>query len=212
MIESYDDLVSEIANTLSRNDLLDQVPSWVQTAEQYIIREARVPDGEYFTTGTFVVDQAYIDMPRGFKRPRHIEVQGSPLRILEHVDMTKRSDVLENDSGGTIPRSISYLGRRAWLAPVPKSAETYHLFYYGKPPPLGPDNPTSELLEHGVDALMYQALTYSAPFLGEDERIVSWQALAAAAVQSVKKDFWDGALGAGVIRQRPDFAPADQHR
>ncbi len=211
MITTYTELVDSIADELARQDLAGIIPTWIQQAEIFICRECAVPDGEAALNGNFVPGQAILSMPAGFKKAIHFEIQSDPIRILEQVDWTKRSDVLENDTG-RLPRAYTFLGRDMYLAPVPQGTESYTLIYYGKPTPLSAANPSNEILSLGPDALRYQALTYSAPYLGEDERIQTWSALAAQAIRSLRNEFWDGDLGAGVMRIRPDFAPSDAHR
>ena len=208
MIRNYNELVQSIANEIVRSDLHAQIPEWIQLAEYSLNRFMNVDDAEQFTTGVFVVDQDYIDMPMGFKRALHIEIQTSPLRVPSIVSLDKRSDVLENDLSG-LPRTISWVGRRAYLAPVPKTAETYHLFYVGLPIPLSQENQTNDLLEIGADVLKYSALMYSAPFLGEDERLGTWRAIIDRDKIDLKKEYWNTQASGGVLRIRPDFAPYD---
>ena len=90
-------------------------------------------------------------------------------------------------------------------------ADTYHLFYYGKPRPLSEENPTNDLLDMGPDVLKYQALMYSAPYLGDDERLSTWAALYVSGAKSLKREYWDAHFAGGITRIRPDFAPGDTH-
>jgi len=211
MASNYTELVESIADELARSDLYDVIPGWIKLAEVHICREANVPEGQYIFVGNLIPDQEYVELPYGIKRPIHVEIQSNPLRILEQVDWTKRSDVLQNDDG-RLPRAYTILNTRLYLAPVPRGDEEYKFVYYGMPPPLSESNQTNTLLEQGPDALRYQALSYSAPFLGEDERVATWDALASRAIRSLKNEFWDRALGAGVMRIRPDFSSRDSHR
>lgn len=210
MIDTYQALVDSVAKELSRNDLKSDIPEWIQLAELFLARYIKMKDGEQELTTATVADQAYIQMPKGFKVARHIEIQTDPLRILSLVSMDKRSDVLQNDTSGT-PRAYSWVGRRIYLAPVPTTIETVLIYYYGLPTPLSETNPTNDLLEMGADVLKYQTLTYSATFLGEDERIASWEKLAALGARTLKKEYWNANFGGGVTRIRPDFAPRDSH-
>lgn len=210
MISNYNELVTSIAKELEREDLLYMVPEWIQLAEASLGRFIKLIDGEQVTTGATVIDEATITFPIGFKRAEHIELQDDPLRVLNIVSWDKRSDVLINDLSGR-PRTITYLGRVGYLAPVPKNVEAYTLFYYGKPPPLGEDQPSNDLLEMGPDVLKYEALKYSAPWLMDDERLLTWEALLTPARTLLKKEYWDSHAGGGILRVRPDFAPGDSH-
>lgn len=208
MIYNYNELIESMADELVRSDLRAKIPEWIQLAELSINRFMGVADSEQFTTDAFVANQAYIDGPLGFKRAIHIEVQTNPLRVLSIVSWDKRSDVLENDLSGK-PRTITWLGRRGYIAPVPVDPDTYQLFYYGLPPRLSEENPTNDLLEMGADILKYQALMYSAPYLGDDERLGTWQAIIDRDKTLLKKEYWNTKASGGILRIRTDVAAYD---
>lgn len=208
-MRTYGELVDAIQDQLSRSDLTYKIPDWISMAEKALSRFIQLKDGELFTTGTLVPGQAWIDLPEGFKRAIHFEIQASTLVVLRVVNFAKRTDVLENTVDG-VPQTVSYLGRRAYLAPAPAEANDYHLFYYGLPQPLSETNDTNDLLEMGPDVLMYEALIHSAPFIGDDERIVTWTALRNEGRETLKREYWDAQAGGGVLRIRPDFAPRDR--
>jgi hypothetical protein len=210
MINTYAELVASIADELSRDDLTYKVPEWIQLAELSLARYIKLKDGEYLTTSATVADQAWVQMPVGFKEARHVELQTDPLRILSLVSMNKRSDVLQNDTSG-VPRAYSWVGRKLYLAPVPTTVISFLLYYYGLPAPLSEQNPFNDLLEMGADILKYQALYYSAPFLGEDERIGTWKDLYTEGRETLKREYARGKMGGGIMRIRPDFAPRDAH-
>lgn len=210
-IDNYTELVDSIGRELSRRDLTNRIPDWIFQAEIYIARKMKLSDSEQYTTGTLVVDQPYIDMPSGFKKPIHIELQSQPLRILNVVSMVQRTVVLQN-STETIPVAVAYVGKRAYLAPTPTLPTPYHLFYNGLPAPLGEENSSNDLLEMGPDVLKYAALYYSAPALGADERLAMWKSIRDDGLRDLKLEYWDIKLGAGPARVRPDFGPNDGHR
>ena len=169
-IKNYSELVERITKNISRRDLRAEIPSWIELGEAYAARKINLTDGEMVTTKNFVVDQETIAMPAGFKRPIHFEIQTPNLRKLNVVSWDKFSDVKDNDEGGQYPRVVTFLGKTAYFAPTPKTTDQLRIIYYGKPDPLSEENPTNDLLEMGPDAILYSALMYSAPFLGEDER------------------------------------------
>jgi hypothetical protein len=208
VINTYQELVTSIADELSRDDLGYKIPEWIQLAELSLSRYVDLKDGEQKTTGNLVIAQDYIDMPAGFKELRHIEIQTDPLRILRLVSMDKRSDVLVNSNDPT-PIAYSWVGKKMYLAPVPTDTTEYFLYYYGKPTPLSEENPTNDLLEMGADVLKYNALTFSAAFLGEDDRIGTWTTLYHSGREDLKKEYWRAQSGGGVLRIRPDVFPRD---
>lgn len=210
MIRNYQELVHSIAKELDRDDLSDQIPEWIQMAELSLGRYIGLADGEQEATGATVIDEAKIAFPEGFKRLIHLELQGSPLRVLNVVSWDKRSDVLENDRTGR-PRVISYRGRVGYVAPAPSAVESYMIIYYGRAPYLGPKNETNDLLEMGADVLKYEALKYSAPYLDEDQRLILWESILTPSRKLLKNEYWESKVGGGILVVRPDFAPNDTH-
>jgi len=212
MINNYSELVDSIAEELARDDLASNIPEWIQLAESALSKFIRLLDGEQITTGNFTPAQDYIDLPAGFKEPIHFEWQYSSahIRVPEIVSWDKLTDVKNNDTTGK-PRAICYLNRRCYMAPTPTSADAYTLVYYGKPVPLSEDNPTNDLLEMGPEVLKYMALIYSAPFLGDDERLMTWNALVAEGRVLLKKEYWSSKADGGRLRVRPDNIARDSH-
>jgi len=211
-IKNYTELVQEIEKNISRRDLKARIPSWIELGEAYASRKVGLVDGEMITTKDFVVDQETMAMPAGFKRPIHFEIQTPNLRRLNVVSWDKLSDVKDNDQGGRYPRAVAFLGRTAYFAPIPKTTDTLRIVYYGKPEPLSEENSTNDLLEMGPDAILYSALMYSAPFLGEDERFPLWKVIRDEALDSLKKEYFDSKIYGATTRVRPDFAPNDAHK
>ncbi len=210
MIENYNELIESIVDELERDDLVSKVPEWIALAEASLGRFVNLIDGEFVTTGTTVPDDPQLIFPVGFKKAVSIILNTNPLRALSIVDWTKRADVLINDLTG-IPRAISFSGKIGYLAPVPATAIPYDLVYYGRPPRLSESNQTNDLLDMGPDVLKYEALKYSAPYLVEDERLMTWEAINTTARITLKREYWDSHVGGGILRVRPDFAPRDSH-
>ena len=209
-IENYTELVQAIEDQMARNDIIDRIPRWIQLTELDIIRDCRIADSDQVITGTLSTTDPFINLPAGIIAPRHIEIQSTPLRTVTIVSLKKRSDVLENDVGN-LPRVMTQVGNQLYFAPAPKTAEAYQLFYYGKPPPLSPSNPTNLLLDIGADLLFYGALKEGASWAGDLERKLEFMGEYVAKKESVKRAYFRQRTGGGVLRVRPDFAPGDVH-
>ena len=209
MISNYAALVESISDELSRNDLYSKIPEWISMAELSLGRFVGLLDGEQVATGTLTAGATTFALPAGCKKVIHIELGAAPdLKILETVSWATFSAVKNNDTSGT-PRAAAYIGRTAHLAPAVGEDTAYTLYYYGKPTPLSDENPTNDLLEMGADVLKYSALVFSAPYLGEDERISTWSALVAEGKATLKKEYWNAKAQSGVLRIRPDIVGGD---
>lgn len=212
-LDTYTNLLAAIADELSRGDLTSKIPDWVTMAQSYIARETDgLLEGEQFTTDNLVASQAYLDMPTGFRRLIHMEIQGQPLRILNQVSLDKRSDVLENSRDGR-PVCFAMIGKRAYFAPVPTGTDEIHIFYHGYPPVLATGtNEANELLADAPDALFYSSLMYSAPYLGDDERVMTWKTLRDEAIATLSLQQWQAGAGGGPMAMRPDRLARDTHK
>lgn len=65
-----------------------------------------------------------------------------------------------------------------WLiAPTPVEAQPWEINYYQLPPLLSDTNQTNWLTEYAPNMLLYRALLEATPFLKNDDRIPTWQAM-----------------------------------
>jgi hypothetical protein len=71
------------------------------------------------------------------------------------------------------------------LVPTPSAAQALEVLYYEQPALLGTDNQSNWLTEYAPDLLLYAALLEATPFLKNDQRIGTWQAMYDRAAQSV---------------------------
>jgi len=71
------------------------------------------------------------------------------------------------------------------LVPTPATNQTLEILYYEQPRFLGPEFQTNWITEYIPDLLLYASLLEATPFLKNDERIQTWQALYDRAAQAV---------------------------
>lgn len=212
MISNYSEMIDSIVDELSgREDIADKVPEWIRMAEIAIAREIGMLDGEQVVTGTVAASNPQLQMPVGAKRPILVQFGTVPdLKTLEIVSFQALTAVLNNDQG-TTPRAVAFVGRNGFLAPAAATGTTYTLVYYGLPPFLSETNPTNDLIEMAPDALKFQALVFSAPYLGDDERLQTWGSLLSAALSTLKREYWLAKTSGGVLRVRNDAIGGDGH-
>lgn len=211
MIRNYNELVDSIADELVRSDLRHKIPEWINMAELSLARYIKMTDGEVTTTGTFTAGQNTFSLPDRCKEPIHFLIGTAPNhRVLEIVSWPALTAVLNNDTSGQ-PKAVAFIGKTGYLAPAASGNESYTLIYYGLPAYLSEENPTNELLEMGADVLKYHALAYSAPYLGEDERLNTWVAYYTRGQENLKREYWRGRTGGGVLRMRNDVVGGDAH-
>jgi|SRR3954469_24224232 hypothetical protein len=73
-----------------------------------------------------------------------------------------------------------------WLVvPTPNDDYPLEVLYYQQPPLLDDSNQTNWLTDYQPNALLYRTLLETVPFLKNDERIPTWQAMYAQQMQSI---------------------------
>jgi hypothetical protein len=73
-----------------------------------------------------------------------------------------------------MPRYYAIDGDQIRFAGTPDTSYTANLTYYARIPALSEADQTNWLLENHPDAYLYGSLIHSAPYIREDERIVTW--------------------------------------
>jgi hypothetical protein len=211
-IDTYDKLVESIGLWLGRDDLADQIPTFIQLTEKDLGRLLNLREQETTKDGTMVAGREYLELPDDLLIPRHLRIDTDPVTIVSIVSMDKFTSVRElaASAGQTKPTAATMVGNRLYLAPAP-GADTYTLFYRGRLIPLSSSNSTNRILQDAPDALLYGALMHSAPFIGDDQRVELWGTMYVGAKQDYKKLEWNARLGGGTLRVRSDVNPNDQH-
>ena len=87
-----------------------------------------------------------------------------------------------------LPVNYTLVSNNFVLAPRPVSDPTViNMTYYKIPQVLSDTNPSNEYLEVCPDLLLYAALVESAPFLMNDERLITWEQLYTRGLTSITK-------------------------
>jgi hypothetical protein len=161
----------------------EQLPRLITLAERRIARELKI---EGFIVAVTTPLQA------------GVSVYMKPDRWRDTVSMTvdnktifaRAYEYLRNywpDPAQTdIPTFYADYDYQHWLlVPTPATNQTLEILYYEQPRFLGPEFQTNWITEYIPDLLLYASLLEATPFLKNDERIQTWQALYDRAAQAV---------------------------
>jgi len=85
--QDYNDLIAEIANWLNRDDLNDDIPSFIKYAEQEINRVSSLSNQETLSTVLTVAGQEYSLVPTGFKEIISLIYSNNSILPLQKVDL-----------------------------------------------------------------------------------------------------------------------------
>lgn len=190
-ITNYTDLQSAVADWLHRDDLTNTIPTFIQLAEKQMSRQLRVKNQETEATGTATTT---IALPADYVQAISLtlEVGGEyyPLTQKDRYSAT----ILNNNS--SIASYYTIEGGNIVITPPPGSNTNYTLQYYAEVTPLSGAAPTNWLVTAHPDLYLYATLIQSAPYLEDDSRITTWDAMYARILASIKEqddnDRWSG--------------------
>ena len=176
-ISNYTELKAAVANWLERDDLTDRIPEFISLGEALISRRLRVRDMEASVTITPSTSVRYVALPAGYMELiSFTDDLGDPLTAVD-------SETLENIAYGQSASRPSYYRISSRIDFDAVADATYNFkFNYRKRLDIAADATNSVLTKH-PDCYLYSALLQSAPFIMDDERIVTWKALLEVAVK-----------------------------
>ena len=212
-LDTYEKLVESIALWLGRNDLNEQIPTFIGLAEADMSRGMNLREQETFQDGETIANQDFLDLPDDLQIPRQLVFNTDPLRIVNivSIDMFQAIKEGSGSAGEDQPVSATMVGDRLYLSPAPTRADPYRLYYLGRLIPLSSSNSTNRILKDAPDALLYGALMHSAPYIGDDARVQLWGTMYVQAKEAYRLLEWRSRTSGGPLRVRPDYSVDDRH-
>jgi len=175
---TYSELKASVANWLDRDDLTTEIVDFIALAEARFNRELRTPDMEARATAS--TSGEYLALPDGFLGMRSIYLSGSPQTPLDYF--APHLLRMTHSSGETgQPTSYTIADDQLIFAPIPSTAQTVEILYYGKIPALSDSNTTNWLLTAHPDLYLSGALAAAAAFI-DDPRMALWKATSDEAI------------------------------
>jgi len=187
---TYESLLVDVRRYLERgftaeSDAIvyDQLPRLVTLGERRISRELKITGFIRAVTTPLSPGVAVYLKPDRWRDTVSMTVDGQPIfgRSYEYLRYYWPDDA----QTGT-PEFYADYDYQHWLiTPTPTTAQTLEILYYEQPRFLGEDFQTNWVTEYAPDALLYATLLEAAPFLKNDERIQTWQAMYDRAAQAL---------------------------
>lgn len=170
--------------TLESDQLVyEQLPRLVTLAERRIARELKLLGFLRAVQTPLQVGVAVYLKPDRWRDTVSMTVDGQPLQGRSY-EYCRGYWPDEAETGA--PQFYADYDYQHWLiTPTPAAAQTLEVLYYEQPALLGDDNQQNWLTEYAPDLLLYAALLEAAPFLKNDERIQTWQAMYDRAAQAL---------------------------
>lgn len=187
---TYDSLLTDVRRYLERGFsqetdqiVYDQLPRLVTLAERKIARELKIEGFIRAVTTPLAVGVNVYQKPDRWRDTVSMAVDGQFLfaRSYEYC-----RNYWPDDAQLGTPEFYSDYDYYNWLIiPTPVAAQSLEIVYYEQPPLLGEDSQTNWITEFAPDLLTYAVLLEAAPFLKDDERIATWQAMYDRQAQSI---------------------------
>ena len=182
---SYDNLKTNIADYLARSDLTEKIPMFVSLAEKRLNRDLRLR--QMLQQSTYSLTSGYkVPTPTDFLEMKDIHIDANPVINLNFKTVSQFYRLGTSSSTGQ-PINYTLVSDNFVLAPRPTGSSTINMTYYKIPKVLSDTNPSNEYLEVCPDLLLYASLVESAPFLMNDERLATWEALYTRGLTSITK-------------------------
>lgn len=180
-LANYTDLQAAVADWLNRADLTSRIPDFIALAEAQMNRKLRTR--QMIAVADSTLDAGRIALPTDYAALKQVTLLTNPVSTLsyaepEHLQRTRRTQ----PTG--IPRFYTIVGSSLMVAPTPDTSYPVEIIYWQKVPALSGGAPTNWVLTAHPDLYLYGALLQAAPYLRDDDRVITWS----AAVESIHND------------------------
>jgi hypothetical protein len=183
LIDSYGELKNFIQLYLLQDDVVAQIPIFIQLFEARAQREIVVRQMQAISGPTAIPTTGILPLPADYVELRsHVVNKVTPRYLPPNLFIERAA----NDTGG-YPRSYTIVGSEMHFSPKPDDPTLYeHTMYYAqKIPALSDTNTSNWLLLDAPDLYIYGSLLESAPYVMDDARIQTWVQLYERALHSL---------------------------
>jgi len=168
-----------------------QLTTFIQEAEERILKNVELPDFRKNVTGTSTASSTYLSAPSDFLSPYSLAVISSSVYnylLFKHVSFVR--DYTPNPATTGLPKYYAVFDESTFiLAPTPDSNYTFELHYKHRPASLtaGADSGTTWLSTNAPDALLYGTLVEAATFLKVPEEVAQYEQRFVSATAALKR-------------------------
>lgn len=194
-LANFSELKASVASWLMRDDLTAQIPDFITLCETRNNMRLRVREMEATATLTIGSDSTFT-LPTDFIEPR---------RVLSNVDPVSPLFPITLDLASTYSTSgypYYYAIKGSSLRVYPPNTANITLDYWQAIPALSTGNPTNWLLTKVPAVYLWGTCLMAAPFLEDDNRILTWGNLYEAAVTELMKQNERAVFGKTIARVR----------
>lgn len=191
-LTSYKGLCAAVADYLGRDDLTEQIPTFIRLAEARMNRELRLRVMERRAETDVPAFQSSVPLPwrREFGN-WDVFLEMRDIVWADHHGQAHNlqympPDTYEVSRESGYVRGYTIIGRDLFLLPSPDAAGTLRLTYYAEIPPLGDKQPDNEVLITAPDVYLYAALVEAGPYTRGSAPAEQWAQFYGAAKQKLE--------------------------
>jgi len=200
-LDTYDNLKSEIASFLNRDDLTANIDTFIDLAETRHARDLRIREMEAVSTSiTTVAGTQPYDLPTGYLELRYAMLQTSPYTMLQYMTPADFFRVYNEGEGTGMPVYYTIVGKKIYLGHSPDSANVLELGFFQRATALSSSNTTNDILTNFPDLYLYGSLAETSPFLMQDERLAVWSSLYKEGVRTANESAQRGRVSAAPLQ------------
>lgn len=188
-ITDYASLQASVANWLHRSDLTGQIQDFIALAEQKLNADIDARQMDARASMSTAAGAAYVNLPSDLLEMYRLSVQTNPVRVLKYTSPDQLAVDYPTATPG-VPAIFSIVGTQLQLAPTPDAAYTLECTYRQRIPALSKVNPSNWLLQAYPGAYLYGALCAAQPYIVNDARLPTFQALYREAVDGINSIDW----------------------
>jgi hypothetical protein len=200
MITDYASLQTALANLLGRGDLTSHIPGFIQDLEAELKDDERVR--KHADRGTLNVSGDGVLLPTDMMELESWYHDNDTYRgAIETVGVDAIPQLKQQYGATGVPLYAAIVDGRARFAPTPDATYATKMTYWRTITALSDANTTNWLLLDRPDIYKYGAARFSAPFLKEDERLPTWDALYQRALDQLSDATQRAQFGGPLRRQ-----------
>lgn len=159
MITDYDSLVAAILRKIDNDSLEDQVPEFIQLAEEMFNRRLYSVDTNRSDIATTTASMAAVSVPAGSKGLLSIRIGDyEPLKQLSQDDFQAKW----HEASEALPQNYAIIDGDIHLGPTPDAEYTVNINYISTLTALSASNATNWILEQHPSLYLYAALVEAA--------------------------------------------------
>src|SRR5574340_1768055 len=186
-IQTYDDLIANVAGWLNRGDLAAVIPTFVSLFEAQFNKDPRGRIQKSVVIASANIANELSPVPSNYIQMQNLRIPGSQSNP-DGLDLLTPQQVGQFRARYNVagePLYYAIIGTQLRLLPIPDQQYTFEMEYFSKLPALSASNETNWLLADRPDIYLYGSLLQAEPYLKNDERIPVWRGLYDSAMEAL---------------------------